>query len=188
MLRATHKKEAEGIFSAAGRPWKLQKVVSHFVGKPHYEALSASRAHDLKLHLALHPEENVNNYTQNVLERACAERKQTIYETRIKHVGMVYTDMKCLTLSSNSFPARDLVDSYCDHLLELKDDDFKPFIPTRALISHINVYLTTKLPSTTSWSAWFVRPATAPRSILVLRLGLMSQSEQTSSKILTFLS
>eukprot|EP01083_Nonionella_stella_P302283 1041610_1 len=130
MLRATHKKEAEGIFSAAGRPWKLQKVVSHFVGKPHYEALSASRAHDLKLHLALHPEENVNNYTQNVLERACAERKQTIYETRIKHVGMVYTDMKCLTLSSNSFPARDLVDSYCDHLLELKDDDFKPFIPT----------------------------------------------------------
>eukprot|EP01083_Nonionella_stella_P014611 41029_1 len=107
MLRATHKKEAEGIFSAAGRPWKLQKVVSHFVGKPHYEALSASRAHDLKLHLALHPEENVNNYTQNVLERACAERKQTIYETRIKHVGMVYTDMKCLTLSSNSFPARE---------------------------------------------------------------------------------
>eukprot|EP01084_Bolivina_argentea_P245884 411595_1 len=62
MLRATHKKEAEGIFSAAGRPWKPQKVVSHFVGKPHYEALSASRAHDLKLHLALHPEENVNNY------------------------------------------------------------------------------------------------------------------------------
>eukprot|EP01084_Bolivina_argentea_P250174 419086_1 len=130
MLKASHIKKAIGIFSEFGRRWHISKTIDHFAGVPHDDAVTDARTEQLSIYLSQNPQENPNNYTNNTVLAKAIQFKQDLYVQRLRHYAIVYNDMKCLTISANTFANRDLIESYVKHLIGLGSGPFIEYIPT----------------------------------------------------------
>ena len=128
---AAHSKDTPGVATHAGCVYKIERMIDHFVCCcPHAAAIKQCRAEECKEFLTLNPSENSTDFTTNVLLQQSLSVDRATYEVRLKHIGLVYNDMKCLTLSSRSFPSRDLVGGFVEHCKELGSGEWADFTPS----------------------------------------------------------
>eukprot|EP01084_Bolivina_argentea_P209843 357369_1 len=120
------------IASKEGRPYAYGPMIDHFSAFPHISAVRESRAVELKEYIKTHPGESRNpaDLTQNVLLQNCIEDRGDIYKQRLRHVGMVLNDMRCCSISANTFAGRDAVESHVRHCENLGAGEFVSYIPT----------------------------------------------------------
>ena len=129
VMKVANMKTTPALASHKGKKYDLKQMIDHFMASPHELAIKQDRADALQQYLLLNPDKKPSDFTANSLEQN--PRDVETLSIRLKQVAEVYNDLKAITLSGRTFPARSLIQGYVEHCQSLKNGEWKDYIPTQ---------------------------------------------------------
>ena len=125
------------LVSKGGSQYAADKLIDHAVSKVHLQLLAINMNKDIKQFLRHTPSTDPNRLTNNKILQMTVKSHET-YKLNVRHVATVFNDMKTVTPTQRTFPARNLVRFYTQHVVSLADGPFTPYVPVSAHLRYNN--------------------------------------------------
>lgn len=130
LKQATLKKIDDTIASFNGSRYKIRSLINHVTSLGHKLAIEQSRAKDLVHFHECNPDIEAKDATTKLILDHVITNKSETYQQRFRQTAIVRSDVKLVTVTANTFSARDSVDGYVQHMQDLKEDAFQQFVPS----------------------------------------------------------